>query len=226
MLTLIVCTRAHTPSHHKEYITLYPQVNDFSAYTNELWERFRATGPGLPTIELAHGLDALHEFAAELESAIKQREALVLAEKLFDMEITSYPLLAQLEGEMKKLQQIYAVYAEHAEAVRQYASMLWGELDVGKMMASTEEISNKLRKLKQFKLMPTYELVEREIQGFHNSLPLMKELKSDALRWGLGEAVLRAGCHMQHVLHMSASCGVGGHCTCMLVPVKPSIRLH
>lgn len=120
---------------------------------------------------------------SELEEALKQREQLVLAEKLFDMPITSYPLLAQLEGEQKKLQQVYAVYAEHAEAVRQYAQMLWSELDVGKMMASTEEVANKLRKLKQFKLMPTYELVEKEIQGFISSLPLMKELKSDALRW-------------------------------------------
>lgn len=151
-------------------------------FTEALWERFRTTGPGLPTIELPLGLDLLHEFAAELETALRQREQLVLAEKLFDMEITSYPQLAQLEGEMKKLHQIYAVYAEHAEAVRQYAQMLWSELDVSKMMASTEEISTKLRKLKHLKLMPTYELVEKEIQGFYNSLPLMKELKSDALR--------------------------------------------
>jgi dynein heavy chain len=31
-------------------------------------------------------------------------------------------------------------------------------------------------------LLPVYELVEKEITGFFNSLPLMKELKSDALR--------------------------------------------
>jgi dynein heavy chain, axonemal len=88
-----------------------------------------------------------------------------------------------MESELKKLQQIYAVYAEHAHAVRQYASILWAELDVGKMMSSTEEIVMKLRRLKQFKLMITYELVEHEIVGFYNSLPLMKELKSEALRY-------------------------------------------
>lgn len=106
----------------------------------------------------------------------------MLAEKLFDMEITSYPSLAAVEGDMRKLQQVYAVYAEHAEAVRQYASMLWSELDVQKMVTGTEEIQNKLRKLKHLKLLPVYEAVEKDIQGFFNSLPLMKELKSDALR--------------------------------------------
>ncbi len=77
---------------------------------------------------------------------------------------------------------MYGVYSEHAEAVRQYSSQLWSELDVGKMMSGTEAILTKLRKLKQLKLLPVYELVEKEIQGFFNSLPLMKELKSEALR--------------------------------------------
>lgn len=36
------------------------------------------------------------------------------------------------------LSQVYAVYGEHSETVRQYASLLWSDLDVGKMMAGTE----------------------------------------------------------------------------------------
>jgi dynein heavy chain len=78
--------------------------------------------------------------------------------------------------------QVYAVYAEHVESVRQYASLLWSDLDVNKMMTSTEETGNRLRKLTHLKLLPVYELVDKEIQGFFNSLPLMKELKGDALR--------------------------------------------
>ena len=61
---------------------------------------------------------------------------------------------AQVEVEMKKLVLVFAVYAEHAEAVRSYGQMLWSELDVGKMMMGTEEILNKLHKLKQLKLLP------------------------------------------------------------------------
>ncbi len=37
--------------------------------------------------------------------------------------------------------QVYAVYAEHMEGVRSYASMLWADLDVTKMMVSSEEVS-------------------------------------------------------------------------------------
>ncbi|KAL6757976.1 dynein heavy chain, N-terminal region 1-domain-containing protein, partial [Haematococcus lacustris] len=162
--------------------TTRKQVSDFQVLTVSLAERFRTSGPGLATIELPVGLELLHAYAAELEGALKQREQLALAEKLFDMEITGYPSLAMVEAEMKKLQQVYAVYAEHTDSVRQYASMLWSELDVGKMMVGTEETANKLRKLKHLKLLPVYELVEKEVTGFFNSLPLMKELKGDALR--------------------------------------------
>ncbi|KXZ49756.1 DHC2 protein [Gonium pectorale] len=162
--------------------TTRQQVSDFMAHSAELWERFRSSGPGLPTVELTTGLDELHKYEAALANCLRQREQLVLAEKLFDMPITAYPELAQLEAEIRKLAQVYGVYAEHAEAVRQYSSQLWSELDVGKMMAGTEAVLIKLRKLKSLKLLPVYELVEKEIQGFHNSLPLMKELKSEALR--------------------------------------------
>ncbi|GFH18111.1 uncharacterized protein HaLaN_14855, partial [Haematococcus lacustris] len=74
--------------------------------TVSLAERFRTSGPGLATIELPVGLELLHAYAAELEGALKQREQLALAEKLFDMEITGYPSLAMVEAEMKKLQQV------------------------------------------------------------------------------------------------------------------------
>lgn len=42
--------------------TTRSQVEEFLRYTGELWERFRTTGPGLPTIELPVGLTKLHEF--------------------------------------------------------------------------------------------------------------------------------------------------------------------
>ena len=41
-----------------------------------------------------------------MDTVCKMREQLVLAERLFDMDITSYPCLGQVESEMKKLQQV------------------------------------------------------------------------------------------------------------------------
>jgi dynein heavy chain len=124
--------------------TTQQQVSDFAAHTAELWERFRTTGPGLPTVvssetgdmdflvyasllrpsasprffrdilvfmdcclqELSAGLEDLHKYEAALADALRQREALVLAEKLFNMPITAYPELAHLEADIRKLAQV------------------------------------------------------------------------------------------------------------------------
>jgi hypothetical protein len=64
----------------------------------ELLTRFQAEGPGLPTVQLATGLQLLQSFQAELDSAVRQREQLTLAEKLFDMETSSFPSLSEVRA--------------------------------------------------------------------------------------------------------------------------------
>jgi len=44
------------------------QVSAFLEYTSELWERFKASGPGVPTIDLTHGLDLLHQFQVWMDA--------------------------------------------------------------------------------------------------------------------------------------------------------------
>lgn len=88
----------------------------------------------------------------------------------------------QVEAELRRLAQIYAVFYEHIEVVRQYSSMLWSELDIGSLMQGVEGVASKLKKLKGLQGMPVFGLVQAEIAGFADSLPLMKELKSEALR--------------------------------------------
>jgi dynein heavy chain len=71
-------------------------VAEFAALTAGLEARMRSSGPGLPTVQLPTGLDSLKVFQAEVEGLSKQREQLRLAEQLFDMDITSYPLLSKV----------------------------------------------------------------------------------------------------------------------------------
>jgi len=37
-------------------------VSEFLQYTSDLWERFKSSGPGIPTIELPIGLEMLHQY--------------------------------------------------------------------------------------------------------------------------------------------------------------------
>ncbi|DBA95316.1 TPA: Dynein heavy chain cytoplasmic [Trebouxia sp. C0006] len=163
-------------------ITTRQQVTEFQGVASEFLQRLKTTGPGLPNTDLAKGLELLKKFQEEAVAVSQQREQLVLAEKLFGMDITSYPDLIQAEAELKRLGQVYGVYAEHADNVRQYSQQLWADLDITRMVTGTDEVAKKLRALTSLKLLPVYEAVEKEIQGFKNSLPLMRDLKNDALR--------------------------------------------
>ena len=66
----------------------------------------------------------------------------------------------QAEAELKRLSQVYAVYAEHADNVRQYSQQLWADLDITRMVTGTDEVAKKLRGLTNLKLLPVYEAVE------------------------------------------------------------------
>lgn len=74
------------------------QVADFEALITELEDRMHASGPGLPTVQLSTGLETLKAFQEEVEGLAKQREQLRLAEQLFDMDVTSYPILSKVRA--------------------------------------------------------------------------------------------------------------------------------
>lgn len=83
---------------------------------------------------------------------------------------------------MQRLQQVYSIYESHAKNVESFSMVLWADLDVQTMIEATEEVSARLQKLRHLADMPVYGTMCKSIDGFLSSLPLMKELKSPALR--------------------------------------------
>ena len=61
---------------------------------------------------LFKGVELLKQFKAEVDQMEAERQELGNAEKLFDLPITMYPDLQQIQKEMKGLEQIYALYEE------------------------------------------------------------------------------------------------------------------
>ena len=52
----------------------------------------------------------LKKFKQDFNKFEKDRQELANAEKLFDLPITMYPEMQQMEKELKGLEQIYAIY--------------------------------------------------------------------------------------------------------------------
>ena len=56
------------------------------------------------------GVELLKKFKQDFNKFEKDRQELANAEKLFDLPITMYPEMQQMEKELKGLEQIYAIY--------------------------------------------------------------------------------------------------------------------
>ena len=58
------------------------------------------------------GIEVLKQFREEIDNLEAERQELASAERLFDLSITMYPELLQVQKEMKGLEQIYKLYQE------------------------------------------------------------------------------------------------------------------
>ena len=58
------------------------------------------------------GIEILKQFREEVDNLEAERQELASAERLFDLSITMYPELLQVQKEMKGLEQIYGLYQE------------------------------------------------------------------------------------------------------------------
>lgn len=58
------------------------------------------------------GVELLRQYKLEMEKIELERQELANAEKLFDLPITTYHELLQVQKELKGLEQIFAIYEE------------------------------------------------------------------------------------------------------------------
>ena len=159
------------------------QVKEFATTGEKFLGELKDKYPGDPTIDLDEGLRLMEEYKQKLSDMTGEKDQLAFAEKLFDLPITSYPDLNSAELEIKNLDQVYQLYEYHKKRVGGFSSMLWSELDIDRVLASTEETIHQTKVMsKKIGGLPIFRVVEQNIQSFQSSLPLIQNLKNDALR--------------------------------------------
>ena len=120
------------------------------------------------------------EEVAKLES---ERQELANAEKLFDLPITMYPELLQVQKEMNGLTQIYALYEEQTKARAEWAETLWANLDIQHLQDGIDAFLKQLRGFPhEIKSLSSAMVLEEKMQEFKSSIPLFLDLKNKALR--------------------------------------------
>uniref|UniRef100_K7FM63 Dynein axonemal heavy chain 10 n=1 Tax=Pelodiscus sinensis TaxID=13735 RepID=K7FM63_PELSI len=159
------------------------QIGDYSSQIADFFHRFTTEGPGAVGENLDKGLELLDVFDKELETHEKNRQELANAEKLFDLPITMYPDLLKMQKDMKGLKQIYEIYKLQRAAKEEWSQTLWINLNVQFLQEGIEGFLKSLRKLpRQVRSVPVAYHLEAKMKAFKDSIPLLLDLKNEALR--------------------------------------------
>lgn len=103
---------------------------------------------------------------------------MVLAEKLFNLSITSYPELVEIENEIKGYSQIFQLFSDFQEAQAKWANTLWAELDVSVLTSGVEAFLQRLKRLpKDLQQTHPFKILFEKVNSFKDSIPLFADLK-------------------------------------------------
>ncbi|MEE6504167.1 hypothetical protein FKM82_005082, partial [Ascaphus truei] len=159
------------------------QIKDYKTELVQFADLFRVEGPGAVGDDLENGLQVLAVFEQKLAKQEKNRQELANAEKLFDLSITMYPDLIQVQKEMRGLRQIYEIYIAQKLAEEEWSQMLWANLNVQVLQDGIDGFLKAFRKLsKEVRSLPVAFYLESKMKEFKASIPLLLDLKNEALR--------------------------------------------
>ena len=158
-------------------------VADLKAEIKQYLADFVSNGPRIADKDLDVGLAQLQKGKETLAKFQSRRENLVSAEKLFNLDVSSYPDLYEFDSEINTLQHIYELYSDVKKSVHNWSKTLWSNLDIASMNKAAETFTIRLKKLpKELKQLPPYNIVAQKINSFRDSIPLYSDLKNEALR--------------------------------------------
>ncbi|KAM6051570.1 dynein axonemal heavy chain 10-like [Theristicus caerulescens] len=159
------------------------QIEDYSKEIEDFFHKFMTEGPGAVGENLDKGLELMAIFEKEVEKLEKVHQELGSIEKLFDLPVTVYPDLMKAQNDMKGLKQIYEIYELQRAAKKEWSQTLWINLNVQFLQEGIEGFLKALRKLpKQVRSMPVAFHLETKMKAFRDSIPLLLDLKNEALR--------------------------------------------
>ncbi|XP_021268215.1 dynein heavy chain 10, axonemal isoform X2 [Numida meleagris] len=159
------------------------EIEDYSTKVADFFSKFMAVGPGAVGEDLDKGLELMAIFEKEVEELEKIHQELGSVEKLFDLPAKVYPDLMKVQNDMKGLKQVYEIYELQKAAKEEWARTLWINLNVQLLQEGIEGFLKAFRKLpRQVRSMPAACHLETKLKAFRDSIPLLLDLKNEALR--------------------------------------------
>ena len=173
-------------------------IDLFQRIVNELTDRFNTHGPHTVQNDLNRMFVLLKQFQNDVAKTEQRKTDLFNAMKLFHIPVIQYPDLIRLQTEINGLQLLANLYEDFKRNERLWSNILWSELNINELMNSVDAFVKQFRHLPQpVKTTAVGHAVEKYLTGtslgceprttvfdsdFRSSLPIMADLKSEALR--------------------------------------------
>ncbi|XP_043967273.1 dynein axonemal heavy chain 10 [Gambusia affinis] len=146
-------------------------------------ESFNLHGPGSVGDNLDKGLILMANYEANLAKIEEERHDLTNAEKLLNLPVTMYPEATKIQKEMQGLRQIYQVFEAQKKAKATWSETLWVDLDMQVLQDGIEGFIKRFRRLPKYvRTLPVAFYLDACMKEFKESLPLLLDLKNEALR--------------------------------------------
>ena len=177
--------RAQTFQATKERFSLLTQdqISDFMIVVNELVTKFYAEGPGTFYNDLDQGVIVTEEYEKLFNEFEERKKELTLAETLFDLPSGDYHNFIKAKAEFEGLKNIFLIYKNQKLAQEQWAKTLWVNLNPSTLVDGMENFMKDFKKLKKdLRQSPVGSAIEQKMKEFKDTIPLMVELKNEALR--------------------------------------------
>jgi dynein heavy chain len=156
---------------------------EFRAVLEVLRKEFLDSGPGVSSVTLDQGVDLMTEYKRRVGGLNKQKAELINAQCLFNLDVKPYPLLNQTVFDLDQLDKIYGFYVQFRDFCENISSTMWSDLDIQALNAGADQFENDARKFpKDLKAIYTFKMVETTLGNFKDALPLIINLKNDALK--------------------------------------------
>ena len=104
-------------------------VETFKKKIKDEYETYLQNGPGTSSVSLERGMELLQASKLKIKQFNQDREENVLAEKLFNLDISKYPELIAMEEANKKYDEVYSVFDDYQKKIKDFSSMSWSKLD-------------------------------------------------------------------------------------------------
>jgi dynein heavy chain len=159
--------------------------NDVVTFVGEcdaMRKQFFEKGPSSMGVSLADGLASLAEYRSKLAEANRKREELMQAERLFDLSMTRYGQLQEIQDDIDRVAPLYELYSDQMAFAETNSNMLWADLDIAAVQKGADDLFKRLQRLKDLKGSSVYLAVSDEISAFKDAVPLISTLKNPAMK--------------------------------------------